>query len=67
MVAAINEIGQNGCSFMVGGRSVDGVFRAADAALVPDSLTEMFSFLSEEEFRLDISSTELRAAGHTLV
>lgn len=39
MEAAIAEIGQTGCSFIVGGRSVDGVFTVADAGLVPPSLS----------------------------
>lgn len=66
MEAAIAEIGQIGCSFVVGGRSIDGVFTAADQGLVPPSLSQMFVFLAESEFRRDVSSTQLREDGRGL-
>ena len=64
MVGALNEIGQYGVSFIVAGRLLDGSFQEASPDLIPASLIEsestdgqMFQFLTETEFRNDISST----------
>lgn len=56
------------CSFLVAGRLVvqsDGVrvFTTCQSEVetaLPASLTSAFTFLTEEEFRIDLSSTELR-------
>jgi len=67
MVAAIAELYAKGCSFIVGGRTTgNGSFELAedvlDDAALPRHLREMFWTLSEDEFRVDVSSTELRNA-----
>ena len=66
LVAALTELRVLGCAFVVGGRArADGTFDTAEAAVagaaVPDALKAMFTVISESEFRLDLSSTELRA------
>jgi hypothetical protein len=67
MVAALTEmIDTLGCEFLVAGRlDAKGVFvtckQEVDAAL-PPSLSRAFQFLREDEFRVDLSSTQLRAA-----
>ena len=57
---SLEAIAERGCRFVVGGR-VDGsgMFRTWSVA---EGVPPMFDMLSEADFRLDISSTELRAA-----
>ncbi|CAH9104760.1 unnamed protein product [Cuscuta epithymum] len=49
-----------GCIFLVGGRNVDGVFKVLDDFEIPEELKDMFISIPAEEFRMDISSTEIR-------
>ncbi|OVA08136.1 Cytidyltransferase-like domain [Macleaya cordata] len=49
-----------GCTFLVGGRNVDGVFKVLEDFEIPDELKDMFISIPEERFRMDISSTEIR-------
>lgn len=66
MVAAIAEIAHLGCRFLVGGRVVNGTFMTLDDILaqspLPGHLRKIFMGLSGEEFRVDLSSTEIRNA-----
>ena len=64
MEAALAEIAQQGCHFLVAGRLVnDGHFRdLADIAL-PARFAQLFRTLPAELFRYDISSSQLRASG----
>ncbi|GIL49814.1 hypothetical protein Vafri_6129 [Volvox africanus] len=63
MLLDFSRLRQNGCSFIVAGRkdAVSGRFLSlADVDMVPE-LADLFPVsLTEEKFRLDISSTELR-------
>ncbi|XP_031099237.1 uncharacterized protein LOC116003487 isoform X2 [Ipomoea triloba] len=49
-----------GCTFLVGGRNVDGAFRVLDDFEIPEELKDMFISIPAEKFRVDISSTEIR-------
>lgn len=49
-----------GCTFLVGGRKVDGVFKVLKDFDIPEEIKDMFVSIPEESFRLDISSTEIR-------
>lgn len=49
-----------GCTFLVAGRNVDGVFKVLDDLEIPEELKDMFISIPEEKFRMDISSTEIR-------
>ena len=64
LIAAIAEIAHLGCRFLVGGREVDGKFLTlADvlkASSIPTSLHRAFIGLSSDQFRVDISSSEIR-------
>uniref|UniRef100_A0A7N1A2T2 Cytidyltransferase-like domain-containing protein n=1 Tax=Kalanchoe fedtschenkoi TaxID=63787 RepID=A0A7N1A2T2_KALFE len=51
---------QTGCTFLVGGRNVDGVFKVLEDLDIPEELLDMFISIPAEKFRMDISSTELR-------
>ncbi|KAI6677090.1 hypothetical protein NL676_037886 [Syzygium grande] len=49
-----------GCTFLVGGRNVDGVFKVLEDFDIPDVLKDMFVSIPTKMFRMDISSTEIR-------
>jgi hypothetical protein len=58
---ALAEIASHGCRFFVGGR-IDAAGRFVDVGGVPipAGYRDMFQGLDEREFRVDVSSTELR-------
>jgi hypothetical protein len=61
--AALGRIRDRGCRFLVAGRvTANGVFAALDTAALPEEFADLFDVLSEAEFRLDLSSSQLRAA-----
>ncbi|CAL9050979.1 unnamed protein product [Musa banksii] len=51
---------RTGCTFLVGGRLVDGVFKVLEDLDIPQELNDMFISIPLEKFRMDISSTEIR-------
>ena len=73
LLLALNEIRMQGCRFIVGGRKVKGsdgkadfltleaVLEEARPLALPPSVLQMFLGLSEKQFRIDLSSTEIRA------
>jgi nicotinic acid mononucleotide adenylyltransferase len=82
MLAAVREMGNEGVHFVVGGRleqikEADGEIKEAQFVTgeeelegLPEDIQNMFTIIREDDFRVDISSTELRAkmsetgAGH---
>jgi len=67
MLAALREMNERGVHFIVGGRLEQGTENGSrfvngeeEAESLPPDVRQMFTLLNEEEFRLDISSTELR-------
>jgi hypothetical protein len=60
MLAALAEIQAAGCRFLVAGRHYGGAYRAPHEVPVPPPFHTMFDFIPEAEFRVDLSSTELR-------
>lgn len=62
MVAALRrEIGGRECYFVVGGRAVGSAWEELGSLSVPEAVRDLFIAVPEESFRVDISSTELRA------
>lgn len=61
MVAALADIRRRGCRFLVAGRE-DGTGRYVDpaACAVPEGFGELFEGVPETEFRVAVSSTQLR-------
>lgn len=58
---SLDELGQLDCSFLVAGRVDDyGTFFEAAELEVPVEFKHLFSFIPPGQFRLDISSSELR-------
>jgi hypothetical protein len=61
MRAAFDAIRAAGCRFLVAGRVVeDGGFHTLDDLDVPPEYADLFMKLGEDEFRRDISSSEIR-------
>ncbi len=61
MLEALAEIRRQGCRFLVAGRlDPEGKFVGLADLVLPDSAHDLFEGIRPEEFRLDISSTELR-------
>ena len=58
--AAIAEIAARGCRFLVFGRQVSGCFCTLADLSLPAELVALCDPVPENEFRSDISSTELR-------
>ncbi|URD95604.1 Cytidylyltransferase [Musa troglodytarum] len=56
---------RTGCTFLVGGRLVDGVFKVLEDLDIPQELKDMFISIPSEKFRMDISSTEIRKSKNT--
>ncbi|XP_037497364.1 uncharacterized protein LOC105636929 [Jatropha curcas] len=60
MIDILTGCKRTGCTFLVGGRNVDGVFKVLEDFNVPEMLKDMFISIPAELFRMDISSTEIR-------
>lgn len=64
MMAALERIRALGCRFLVAGRQDDaGRFHEAAALPAPPPYADLFEPIPSQRFRLDISSTHLRATG----
>ncbi len=60
MLQAIDQIAASGCRFLVFGRSIGGAFRTLDDVELPERLVLLCRGVPVEDFREDVSSTELR-------
>jgi Cytidylyltransferase-like len=67
MHAAIEEIANSGASFLVAVRiDATGRVRALSDIQVPRRYADLFTEIPEHRFRLDTSSSEIRARGHAV-
>ncbi|GLT43508.1 hypothetical protein SLA2020_174500 [Shorea laevis] len=60
MVEILTGCKNTGCTFLVGGRNVDGVFKVLEDFDIPEVLRDMFISIPAEMFCMDISSSEIR-------
>lgn len=60
MYESLKIIQDNGCEFLVAGRLQDSNFRTVLDVSIPENFTSMFREIPEDQFRIDLSSTELR-------
>jgi nicotinamide mononucleotide (NMN) deamidase PncC len=58
--SALATIRKHGCRFLVATRVVDGKPLSVADLPIPKSAADMFTAIPEEQFRIDLSSTELR-------
>jgi hypothetical protein len=59
--AALAFIRAQGCRLLVAGRAQDGVFHTLGDIMIPEGARDLFIELPEQAFRVDLSSTEIRA------
>jgi Cytidylyltransferase-like len=59
--AALRNLLSRGCRFVVGGRRVGDAFRTWNGEAIAPEFRALFATLGEDEFRVDRSSTEMRA------
>jgi hypothetical protein len=59
--AALAYIRAQGCRFLVAGRVQDGVFHTLDEIAIPAPARALFMALPEQVFRVDLSSSAIRA------
>jgi hypothetical protein len=59
--AALASIRAQGCRFLVAGRVQDGVFHTLDEIAIPAGARDLFIGLPERAFRVDLSSSAIRA------
>lgn len=64
MLAALGQIREMGCRFLVAGRTDSaGTFHPAESLPIPSGYQELFQPIPNSQFRMDISSTHLRQTG----
>ncbi|MDA0263985.1 MAG: hypothetical protein O3A93_07210 [Chloroflexi bacterium] len=61
MMIALAEMLASGTRFLVAGREDQGIFKTLRDVPVPEGFEALFMALSEDRFREDVSSTQLRA------
>lgn len=62
MLFALKQIESQDCQFLVAGRlGDDGKFHEGSELVVPDGYQHLFEVIPEKRFRLDISSSDIRA------
>ena len=67
MHLALEEIANAGCSFLVAVRvDAAGRVRALNTIPVPQRHADLFTEIPEHRFRLDTSSSEIRARGRAV-
>jgi hypothetical protein len=59
--AALASIRAHDCRFLVAGRVQDGVFHTLDEIAIPEHARDLFLTLPEQAFRVDLSSSAIRA------
>jgi hypothetical protein len=59
--AALSAIRAHGCRFLVAGRAQDGAFYTLDEIAIPADARDLFVGLPEQAFRVDLSSSAIRA------
>ena len=60
MLDSLNTITQYSCNFLVAGRVDAGKFRSLSEIDIPPPFQNLFTELPENEFRVDMSSTDIR-------
>ena len=61
MLTALAEMWAGGTRFLVAGREDQGAFKTLRDVPIPQGFETLFRDLPEDQFRLDVSSTQLRA------
>ena len=60
LLESLEELNTYNANFLVFGRQVEDTYKTLDQFLIPSNLIDRFVGISESEFRLDISSREIK-------
>ena len=60
MHKSIEEIMENKCNFLVAGRLYKNTFKGLSSINIPPTFSHIFAEIPESEFRIDVSSSDLR-------
>ena len=60
MYTSLQKVKDNKCNFLVAGRLQNGEFNTIFDVAIPEAFISMFNDIPESQFRMDLSSTELR-------
>ena len=60
MLESIDLFNTNNVNFIVFGRKIDDIYKTIDQVTIPSSIADRFVGIPESEFRLDISSREIK-------
>ena len=64
MYRSLQEIEENGCSFLVAGRLVETSFRGLSDMEIPSRFRHLLEEIPESRYRVDQSSSEIRERGY---
>ena len=62
MLESLDVFNANDVKFLVFGRRIDDIYKTLDQVSIPSSIVDRFDGIPESEFRLDISSREIKKA-----
>ena len=60
LLESLEEFNTYNANFLVFGRQIEDTYKTLDQCLIPSNLIDRFVGISESEFRLDISSREIK-------
>ena len=66
MYTSLQKVMDNKCDFLVAGRLQNSEFKTISDMAIPEAFISLFQGIPESQFRMDLSSTELRSDGTKL-
>ena len=66
MYTSLQKVKDNKCDFLVAGRLQNSEFKTISDMAIPEAFISLFQGIPESQFRMDLSSTELRSDGTEL-
>jgi len=66
MYTSLQKVKDNKCDFLVAGRLQHSEFKTISDMAIPEAFISLFQGIPESQFRMDLSSTELRSDGTKL-
>jgi len=60
LLESLEEFNTYNANFLVFGRQIEDTYKTLDQCLIPSNIIDRFVGISESEFRLDISSREIK-------
>lgn len=66
MYTSLQKVKDNKCDFLVAGRLQNSEFKTISDMVIPEAFISLFQGIPESQFRMDLSSSELRSDGTKL-